>query len=345
MSYSTKYDVAITGGGLAGLCLSIALSKKGHRVILLEKEVYPFHRVCGEYISMESWDYLKRLGVPLDKMDLPRIRKLQITSIGGDALLQQLPLGGFGISRYLLDSTLADIAVRNNVILKTNIKVDDIKFDSGNFITEAPGLRIQSRIAVASFGKRSNIDVKWSRSFVKSPRTRLNNHVGIKYHMKASFPEDMIALHTFKNGYAGIVMVEEGIVNFCYLTTASNLKSSKGSVSKMEKEILSENSHLKAFFEKSEKSWSEPLTISQISFDKKTLFEDHVLMLGDAAGMITPLCGNGMSMAIHGSKIAADHIHRYLSGEINLQMMEEGYKKDWNNNFGKRLKMGRRIKK
>ena len=66
-------------------------------------------------------------------------------------------------------------------------------------------------------------------------------------------------------------------------------------------------------------------------------------MLGDAAGMITPLCGNGMSMAIHGSKIAADHIHRYLSGEINLQMMEEGYKKDWNNNFGKRLKMGRRI--
>ena len=111
MSDSTKYDVAITGGGLAGLCLSIALSKKGHRVILLEKEVYPFHRVCGEYISMESWDYLKRLGVPLDKMDLPRISKLQITSIGGDALLQQLPLGGFGISRYLLDSTLADIAM------------------------------------------------------------------------------------------------------------------------------------------------------------------------------------------------------------------------------------------
>jgi hypothetical protein len=40
-----------------------------------------------------------------------------------------------------------------------------------------------------------------------------------------------------------------------------------------------------------------PYTISQISFEKKTRIEKHMLMLGDAAGMITPLCGNGMSMA------------------------------------------------
>ncbi len=42
---------------------------------------------------------------------------------------------------------------------------------------------------------------------------------------------------------------------------------------------------------------TEPVTISQISFEKKSQVENHVLMLGDAAGMITPLCGNGMSMA------------------------------------------------
>jgi len=43
------YDLAIVGGGLAGLSFSIQMAKIGYSVILFEKEKYPFHRVCGEY--------------------------------------------------------------------------------------------------------------------------------------------------------------------------------------------------------------------------------------------------------------------------------------------------------
>ncbi len=66
-----QYDVAIVGGGLAGLSLSILLSKKGYQVILFEKEKYPFHKVCGEYISMESWNFIESLGLNLlSELDL-----------------------------------------------------------------------------------------------------------------------------------------------------------------------------------------------------------------------------------------------------------------------------------
>ena len=58
------YDVIIAGGGLAGLALSIQLGKAGHRVALFEKERYPYHKVCGEYISLESWNFLQELGLP-----------------------------------------------------------------------------------------------------------------------------------------------------------------------------------------------------------------------------------------------------------------------------------------
>ncbi|HEX6334505.1 MAG TPA: FAD-dependent oxidoreductase, partial [Flavisolibacter sp.] len=43
------YDIAIAGGGLAGLCCAILLQRQGRRVVLFEKEKYPFHKVCGEY--------------------------------------------------------------------------------------------------------------------------------------------------------------------------------------------------------------------------------------------------------------------------------------------------------
>jgi flavin-dependent dehydrogenase len=45
MQLNQEYDVAIIGGGLAGLAASIQLSGVGHSVVLFEKEKYPFHKV------------------------------------------------------------------------------------------------------------------------------------------------------------------------------------------------------------------------------------------------------------------------------------------------------------
>src|SRR5687768_15775869 len=108
-----KFDIAVIGGGLAGLTLSIKMAKAGYQVVLFEKEAYPFHKVCGEYISNESWDYLVSLGLPLDKMDLPVINELLVTDFSGKALNAELQLGGFGISRFKLDNTLREIAIEN----------------------------------------------------------------------------------------------------------------------------------------------------------------------------------------------------------------------------------------
>src|SRR5881392_818783 len=80
------YDVGIIGGGLAGLALSIQSARAGYRTILFEKEKYPFHRVCGEYISLESWNFLEQLGLPLNKMNLPIIKKLIVSSPDGKTI-------------------------------------------------------------------------------------------------------------------------------------------------------------------------------------------------------------------------------------------------------------------
>ena len=80
------FDLAIIGGGLAGLTLAIQMKRLGHTVILFEKECYPFHRVCGEYISLESWDHLSQLGVPLATINPPVIKKLHFSSSKGKEL-------------------------------------------------------------------------------------------------------------------------------------------------------------------------------------------------------------------------------------------------------------------
>ena len=311
---SKIYDCAIVGGGLAGLTLAIQLANSGRSVILFEKETYPFHKVCGEYISLESWQYLITLGLPLDQMNLPIIKRLQVTASNGKELQQDLPLGGFGISRYKIDNSLKDIAILSGVTVIENCKATDVSFkDEQFFISTSKGI-INSRICCGSFGKRSNIDINWKRQFTQHSANKLNNFIAVKYHISTNHPDNLISLHNFENGYCGISKIEDGKYCLCYLTNAANL-------------------------------YDTALSISQISFEKKTSVQNHVLMVGDAAGLITPLCGNGMSMAMHAGKIAAENIKDFLENKISRNGLEKKYTEEWEKNFKTRLMTGRLVQR
>ena len=105
--------------------------------------------------------------------------------------------------------------------------------------------------------------------------------------------------------------------------------------------MLYKNPQLKEIFTNATFMYDEPLTISQVSFAKKSQVENHLLMLGDAAGMISPLCGNGMSMAMHSSKLAFESISKFLSNQVSRKQMERKYSLEWKTEFSKRLLMGR----
>lgn len=337
------YDIAIIGGGLAGLSLAIQSAKQGYAVVLFEKEQYPYHKVCGEYISMESWNFLESLGIPLSKLNLPIIKQLEVSSPQGNIFRHELPLGGFGISRYKLDEMLAIIARQHNVLLLEETKVNEVAFQNDTFIIHSSVGEFSAKVAAGCFGKRSNLDVKWNRTFVQQKPNKLNNYIGVKYHVNINRPANVIALHNFENGYCGISQIEEGKYCLCYLTTAVNLQKSNNSIEQMEKNILSKNPQLKKIFREAEFLYETPVTISQISFEQKKQVEHHVLMIGDAGGMITPLCGNGMSMAMHGSKLAFEQVHAFLEQQITREQMEEFYSRNWQQQFAKRLKTGRVI--
>ena len=345
MSNTVTYDLAIAGGGLAGLALAIQSAKKGYKTILFEKESYPFHRVCGEYVSMESWNFVESLGLNLGELKLPLIREVRISAPDGKFIQQVLPLGGFGISRFKFDNLLANIAKQNGVHISENTKVNDINYDGSVFSINAGESAFQAKVCCAAFGKRSNLDVKWGRKFATRKKNKLNNYIGIKYHVKFDSPDDIISLHNFEDGYCGISKVEDDKYCLCYLTTAHNLQKNGNSICEMEKNVLMKNPYLNEIFSKAEFLWKQPLVISQISFERKSLIEDHVIMVGDSAGMITPLCGNGMSMAFHSSQLAFYQIDLFLSGKIDRNSMENVYSVQWKKYFASRLKMGRLIQR
>ncbi len=330
---------------MAGLALSIQCARAGYSTIVLEKEKFPFHKVCGEYISFESWNFLQELGVPLSDMQLPHINNLMVSSPNGKYLEHTLPLGGFGISRYTLDNILAGIAVKEGVVLAEETKVADVVYRNNSFVIFSSKGETEATVAAGTFGKRSNLDVKWKRHFTQVKPNKLNHYLAVKYHIKMQFPDDLIALHNFDNGYCGISRVEDGKCCLCYLSKGDNIKRSNNNLRLMEENILMKNPFLRRIFSSAEFLQPFPITISRISFNKKSQVENHVLMIGDSAGLITPLCGNGMSMALHGSKLAFDEIQQFLEHKTSRFELETQYTQQWERYFGNRLQTGRWIQR
>ena len=336
MKITTTFDVIIVGGGLAGLTSAIHLSSRKKRVLLIEKNEYPKHKVCGEYISNEVLPYLNSLGINPINEGAKQITKVHISTTKSNLIKGELPLGGFGMSRYFLDNLLVKKAHLNGVqILKDTVDSIHFKKDSFTITTKSSGV-FQSKITIGAFGKRSSLDQKMKRKFIqkKSP------YLAVKIHVKGVFPENLVALHNFKGGYCGVSKVENNAINVCYITEYRSFKKHKN-ITDFQEQVVFKNKHLRKIFKESSPVFEKPLTISQVSFQTKNPVEDHIIMCGDTAGMIHPLCGNGMGMAISSARLASVRILQFLNGEIKTREgLEKQYLRDWNKEFKIRLKAG-----
>lgn len=338
---TTAFDVLIIGGGLAGLSAAIHLKKHNVTVLVVEKNEYPKHKVCGEYISNEVLPYLDYLGIDVFELGAKKIDTFQLSSAKNKNLRANLPLGGFGISRYTLDHALFLKAKSQGVIILQDAVID-VRFLNDEFTLETKlhGV-LKSKVVIGAFGKRSALDVKLDRQFIKNR----SPYLAVKMHVKGNFSENVVALHNFKGGYCGVSMVENDLINLCYITEFEAFKQFKD-VEEFQQKVLFKNHHLKTIFENSTAVFDAPLTISQISFSNKSQVESHIIMCGDTAGMIHPLCGNGMSMAIRSAQLACEALIDFFQDtSISRDQMEQTYQKSWNKAFKTRLKVGHTMAK
>ncbi|MAT89546.1 MAG: FAD-dependent oxidoreductase [Flavobacteriaceae bacterium] len=330
-----SYELIIIGGGLAGLCCAIHLAKEGKSVVVIEKESFPHHKVCGEYVSNEVVGYLNALGIDPYHHGAVAINELEWSTVDGKNVCVELPLGGFGMSRFALDHLLFQKASSFCEVVQET--VTEVSFHDNIFTVETQtGTHFQAPIVVGAFGKRSLLDKKLERKFINE-RTAW---MAVKGHYEYDYPVNRVGLHTFDGGYCGLSKTESGSVNACYLATVPSFKNA-GSLEAHRKTVVSSNPILKEFFAKAKPLFDAPLTISQISFASKPPVENHIFMVGDSAGLIHPLCGNGMAMAIHGAKIFCElYLQASKEEPLNRADLERAYEKQWSATFSNRLRVG-----
>ncbi len=306
------------------------LAKMGFSVNLLEKGTYPRHKVCGEFVSFESEFALDKMGVVLRDLSPIKIEQFTLSTTTGSKARLNLPQPGIGLSRYKLENVLYEQLLKLGVTVNCKTKVTEVSQldgDAGHIVHAQHGNTITSKLVIGAFGKRSGLQViSLNRS----------GYFAAKNHYRFPFNPNEVQLHMFPGGYGGMSMVESNLVNFCYLGKTVDLKKS-GSIEAYQKMVVGKNPYLKELLDKGEPMLKKTLTISQIDFGHRNRVSNGVFHAGDAGGVIHPLSGNGMSMAINSALLLSEVSERFLSGRITRKQMENQYSKSWEKSFGLRM--------
>jgi flavin-dependent dehydrogenase len=316
-------------------------SRKGISVVLVEKKEYPFHKVCGEYISLESLNLLQWLG--LNPEGLPVLNQFRITHPNGTEFRSPLPLGGIGISRFSLDHLLKQILEKEGGLVLENTKATGFSKEKEVFgvTTSHPEFpEIEGRALIGSFGRNK----PQFASTTLEKETVVKSFVGVKMHVMGDLPKDQIELHHFPGGYCGISAIENDKYCLCYLIEEQKVKELKGNLEDVEARYLFQNPTLKKYLQTFPKA-TPRVSTAGVMFEKRPRSQDGMLFLGDSARMIPPLAGNGMSMALHSAVLAIESLNPYFKNQWSLDQALQNYEKQWNSTFGTRLWMANRLQK
>lgn len=336
------HDVIIIGGGLAGCSAAIQLADQGAEVLLLEKGHYPRHKLCGEFLSPESQEMFERLGVlrRVHAAGAHGITKAYITAAAGTSFEATLPGTALGLSRYRLDPLLFDRAMEAGADGKTGARVRTVDGDLGRgFTVYTDESRFESRVVIGAYGKRGMLDRTLDRPFLQAHHP----YVAFKAHYTGADLADRIEIHAFPQGYCGLSHVEDGRVNACWISHEAVLKAAGGDPEAMIARTLSQNPVLAGRFASMERVSDSFEAVSQVSLARKAPVEHDICMIGDTAGMIAPLCGDGMAMALRSAELVVPPVADFLEGRTSAARLRNRYARAWTKAFGGRLRLGRGV--
>ncbi|RJX38872.1 NAD(P)/FAD-dependent oxidoreductase [Paenibacillus pinisoli] len=364
------YDAAVLGAGIAGSAAAKALASRGWSAVLLDRQRFPRHKVCGEFLSPESLETLARLGLlePVQSLSPSRITQTSLFLENGGVIRIPLPDAALGVSRYSLDSAFHREASAAGASIREGAVVLSVERLDGHYelIVRCGGETevLRARAVIAAWGgagltgilpdgrersseRRMEGPARNSRGQSARHSAQAPGLVGVKMHYLSADSAalasggDSVELYFFRGGYAGINGVEDGKVNIAALLERGDIPLNHRSVPAMLEEAARRHPALRERMAALSPLPDSAAAVSPVRISMRPAAWSGIPLIGDAICRIPPLCGDGMSMALRSAELCSAYADGYLRGEFSLSEWEREYKAAIAREFSRPLRWGR----
>lgn len=300
-----ELDFVIIGGGIAGLSAAIRLTELGARPWLIEAGDYPSHKVCGEFFSPESLMVLKRWGICPISITHAHFHASQ------EVLEFRFPHPAGSLSHIECDPQLKARAEKGGAVIKTRTTLDFLD-PHKRMLKLSTGKVLKVKNLILATGR-----IPQMNSHSPTPRIR---YVGIKAHFEGLPIRDTLEMFSFKGAYLGISPIEKGKFNLACLARKERFSRAE-TPDALVKELRSENKNLDHLLSQGHMIFDNWMTAFVPELGLKKIPElPYMYFIGDAAGTIPPITGNGLSMGLAGGILAAEYAFRRDA---------DGFRKAW----------------
>jgi flavin-dependent dehydrogenase len=301
---SAPRRVEITGGGLAGLSLGVALRRRGIPVTIREAGHYPRHRVCGEFITALDERTREILGLDEVLRGARSARNVVWHEPGRPSLRHRLPEPALCLSRHRIDASLA----------ATFISL------GGELLCGTRGSTMPCEGRVFACGHRPAPASAW---------------MGLKQHFGGLSLEEDLELHPGRRAYVGLTRVEGDRVNVCGLFSRDG-----GGGTLVEKCRHAGLHQLADRLQEAEGDEDSRCAVAGLAY-RAPRNELRGVSLGDAGGLIPPFTGHGMTVAWQSAALALPHVAAWSEGEVAWSAASARIARDSARRFRRRLVLGR----
>lgn len=291
----TGPSAIVVGAGPAGSAAAIGLARTGAKTLLLERSRVTGDALCGGFLSWQTLARLDALGIDRAALGGQTVRRVRLFA-GERASETMLPAEAMGVSRRRLDATLQAAAVAAGAGLERGVHATALE---GGAVQTRDGATLTAPSIFLAAGKHGfrgfpRDPAEWQRSDpVMGLRLRLPAHPALD-----RLVGDAVELHLFDRGYAGLVRQEDGGGNLCLAVHKSRLDEAAGDPAALLRALGDALPHLGERLAHAD--WSHNVdAIGHVPYGWRTAdTAPGLFKLGDQAGVIASLAGEGMGLAL-----------------------------------------------
>ncbi|MBN1976200.1 MAG: geranylgeranyl reductase family protein [Anaerolineae bacterium] len=306
-----KTEVAIVGAGPAGSIAAHRLAAAGARVALLERATFPRDKACGDGVSAHGLAALERTGLGEWASQFTAPEVLRLTSPDGQVLdVQPEPVNGhcYGrtIPRRLLDARLAQAAAEAGAHLLEGTRVRSVERANGCPLRiAAEGVTVEAQMVILADG--SNAPVTRRMGLVQGPPEL----IAIRQYLAGDTgPDKRMEIHFepwITPGYTWLFPMGAGHVNVGTGTFTRRVHQDGVALKDILARFTSDPAAMGERLAQAEPAGPVRGHPLHTRMEDTRTHAERVLVVGDAAGLVSPLSGEGIARAMESGEMAAAH--------------------------------------
>ena len=348
-----EYDVIVSGAGPSGSTTAAFLGKAGIKTLLLEKNKFPRDKACGDAIANEV-EVINNLGIKNGIENLPNFKTYGVTFSSPNGKSISIPFNNFGYicKRIDLDNLIFETAKNTEIDIVENFTTKEAIIEDG-FIKGVKGINEQdeeveyrAKIVIGADGAHSpiaksaellNLDPKHTITAVRSYYTGIKD---LSSHIELHFIDDVVP------GYFWVFPLGDGRANVGLGMTIKDFRKKNWNMKDKMFEILDNNSLFKERFKdaKLEEGSLKGWTLPAASIRRKS-YGNGLMLVGDAAGLIDPLLGDGITAAMRSGELAAKQAKKALEENDFSEKQFKNYEDNVWNEMGKKFATSYKIQR